>query len=807
MFLLVETLCQKIKFFCTIVYASNSYIERRKLWRELGNQKIISNGVPWCILGDFNVSLKVEEHSNGSSTITNEMNEFLEVIQDIEVEDILSSGFHYTWTKSRMNPKCKTLKKLDRIMINEDFMEKFPSSHGIFLPYLISDHSPAVLKIPKGMVKRKKSFRFSNFVTEKKEFLPTVKRVWDTDIDGHMMYKVVKKLKLMKHSLNNLSWENGNIFDRVINLRNRLKESQARVNSNPHDEEIKDESGKILNEYYEALKDENSLLMQKAKIEWLRDGDRNTSFFHKIIKGRKHKGRIMSVCNEKGDRFENEKVAEQFVMHFQEFLGKKDLVTEFPTDLMMFPNKLSSDEAFCLSRDVNEVEVKNAMFDINDAKAPGPDGYTTSTTKFSININGEREGYFSGGRGLRQGDPMSPYLFTLIMEVFSLILERNIDRNNEFKYHHGCKNLKITHLCFADNLLVFCHGDIKSVSIIKEALEEFGNYSGLKANMITCENVIYDINKLLKGFLWGQGELTKGKAKVSWDSICKPKELGGLGIKDLKLWNEVLLVKQLWNVISKKNTMWVKWVISENLKGKNIWEANAKVNISVGWKEILKLRDKIRKHVLWRIGDDNSVNALYDNWNTVGPLNEIVTSREIYEACMNIDYTVAQLTMSEEGKWPNGWEDEYHILKMYKIPRLQEGKKDEIVWVDNSGKEGVFGTRHSFIVWLAIQNRLNTQDRIAKRKPNDILRLPNNKNIWSIVRKLVFGAVVYFIWQERNKRIFQEEKREEKTLVQIIKETVWLRLAGLVVKDSKTIKEVEDRWSVQFLRKKNRMIV
>ncbi|GJW57151.1 RNA-directed DNA polymerase, eukaryota, reverse transcriptase zinc-binding domain protein [Tanacetum coccineum] len=80
-----------------------------------------------------------------------------------------------------------------------------------------------------------------------------------------------------------------------------------------------------------------------------------------------------------------------------------------------------------------------------------------STTKFSININGEREGYFSGGRGLRQGDPMSTYLITLIMEI--------------------------THLCFADDLLVFCHGDIKSVSTIKEALEEFSNYSGLKANM------------------------------------------------------------------------------------------------------------------------------------------------------------------------------------------------------------------------------------------------------------------------------------------------------------------------------------
>ncbi|GKB20764.1 RNA-directed DNA polymerase, eukaryota, reverse transcriptase zinc-binding domain protein, partial [Tanacetum coccineum] len=67
MFILVETICLKIRFYCTIVYASNSYNERRKLWKELDNQKIIASDDPWVVIGDFNVTLKVEEHSNGSS--------------------------------------------------------------------------------------------------------------------------------------------------------------------------------------------------------------------------------------------------------------------------------------------------------------------------------------------------------------------------------------------------------------------------------------------------------------------------------------------------------------------------------------------------------------------------------------------------------------------------------------------------------------------------------------------------------------------------------------------------------------------
>lgn len=47
------------------------------------------------------------------------------------------------------------------------------------------------------------------------------------------------------------------------------------------------------------------------------------------------------------------------------------------------------------------------------------------------------------------------------------------------------------------------------------------------------KSVINDINKILKGFLWCQGDLTRGKAKIAWEYVCKPKDEGGLGIKDL----------------------------------------------------------------------------------------------------------------------------------------------------------------------------------------------------------------------------------------------------------------------------------
>lgn len=102
---------------------------------------------------------------------------------------------------------------------------------------------------------------------------------------------------------------------------------------------------------------------------------------------------------------------------------------------------------------------------------------------FMISINGEDNGFFVGKRGLRQGDPLSPYLFTLVMEVFNLIIKRNIEMRLLFKYHRKCRFQKITHICFADDLLVFCSGQIRSVRIIKNSLDLFRDVSGLNASM------------------------------------------------------------------------------------------------------------------------------------------------------------------------------------------------------------------------------------------------------------------------------------------------------------------------------------
>uniref|UniRef100_A0A2N9IBN2 Reverse transcriptase domain-containing protein n=1 Tax=Fagus sylvatica TaxID=28930 RepID=A0A2N9IBN2_FAGSY len=105
-----------------------------------------------------------------------------------------------------------------------------------------------------------------------------------------------------------------------------------------------------------------------------------------------------------------------------------------------------------------------------------------TNSRFTISLNGSLVGYFPGGKGLRQGDPISPYLFVIAMEGFTRLLKRRVLEFRNFKFHPQCKQLQITHLSFADDLLLFSSADLPSIQLIKSVLEEFKDISGLALN-------------------------------------------------------------------------------------------------------------------------------------------------------------------------------------------------------------------------------------------------------------------------------------------------------------------------------------
>ena len=77
---------------------------------------------------------------------------------------------------------------------------------------------------------------------------------------------------------------------------------------------------------------------------------------------------------------------------------------------------------------------------------------------------------------------MSPFLFAIAMEYLSRTL-KGLRDDKQFKYHPKCSKLDVTHLCFADDLLLFARGDLESIKAIQSCFSHFSQDSGLQANL------------------------------------------------------------------------------------------------------------------------------------------------------------------------------------------------------------------------------------------------------------------------------------------------------------------------------------
>ncbi|XP_075091932.1 uncharacterized protein LOC142172066 [Nicotiana tabacum] len=300
------------------------------------------------------------------------------------------------------------------------------------------------------------------------------------------------------------------------------------------------------------------------------------------------------------------------------------------------------------------------------------------STKFSIKINGEGHGYFEGRRGLRQGDLMSPLLFVLVMEYLSRTLKFMSGLPN-FQFHPMCKQLKLTHLIFADDLMILCKGNIALVTRVMEALPHFSKASGLIANLkksnifiarvdeVTkdfhiTQSVVKEADKICREYKWGSSEEKKKVFLVSWEKICFPKKYGELNVKGSGLWNVASVGKLLWQLIDKQDSLWVKWVHGIYMKtNTSIWNHKPPLDSSWYWRKLNSLKDEMKA---WYERDHYSL--------TFGGVYSITRS-----------YTTL----------------------LGDMPRLNIA---DLIW------SAIAQLKHRFFMWLGAQGRLLTKDMLRK---------------------------------------------------------------------------------------------
>ena len=108
-----------------------------------------------------------------------------------------------------------------------------------------------------------------------------------------------------------------------------------------------------------------------------------------------------------------------------------------------------------------------------------------SSATFSVLVNGTPSGFFRSSRGLRQGDPLSPYLFVLGMEALSGLIERAVQGGFLSGCYIGRRNgegMVVSHLLYADDTLLFCRADQEHLAHLSWLLMWFESISGLRIN-------------------------------------------------------------------------------------------------------------------------------------------------------------------------------------------------------------------------------------------------------------------------------------------------------------------------------------
>nr|GEV65578.1 hypothetical protein [Tanacetum cinerariifolium] len=138
---------------------------------------------------------------------------------------------------------------------------------------------------------------------------------------------------------------------------------------------------------WEVLEGLTGLLVQKAKIDWLKLGDANTAYFHKVVKSQTARNKIDSIVDNNGAIIDGEHVRLAFIDHYTEFLGQPGTTTVFHSN-DIFCNRLSMEGASSMIRKISDIEIKDTMFSMGDNKAPDPDGFSATFFKEAWNIIG-----------------------------------------------------------------------------------------------------------------------------------------------------------------------------------------------------------------------------------------------------------------------------------------------------------------------------------------------------------------------------------------------------------------------------------
>ncbi|XP_062075490.1 uncharacterized protein LOC133779556 [Humulus lupulus] len=239
-------------------------------------------------------------------------------------------GSYYTWSNNQDGPN-RIFSKIDRVFVNEDWIDMFPNVNAIASWEVISDHCAIILKNISVIKNGLRPFRFFNMWTNHPLFKPSVLDSWEKELplESYGLHQILRKLLRLQSILKRFNWKVvGDIVKEYENSKVSLQQAKNNLFSNPNNQSLSDIERISHLDYKQKEAAYASFLSQQSKVDWMRFGDENSSLFYSSMKKRKRLNRIVSFVDDQGS-----------------------VVVDYPK------------------------EVQTAMFSIKSIKSPGPDGF------------------------------------------------------------------------------------------------------------------------------------------------------------------------------------------------------------------------------------------------------------------------------------------------------------------------------------------------------------------------------------------------------------------------------------------------
>lgn len=368
-------------YLCTNVYGPQKLEAKLLFLRSLFNLKLRYPQAKAIFGGDFNMITSLTEKRGGIRKLNRDFEAFLDFIRSANLIDVFPKSDAFTWNNKRGGER-QIASRLDGFVVTESILLEGIIVESNILPSGGSDHWPITMTAAIQGTPRNKPFRFEKFWLTHLDFIQKIEQWWKEPLGtrGTKMYLLQAKLKHIKAKIKVWNHEFfGNIFKEKKKLEEKMEHiHEGWIQGNIYQDTM-DRKKKLMKDSQLRCQQEETLWKQKSQIQWLKEGEQNTKLFHRSTIDHRGANKILSRKDEQRANVQtHQEISNLLITHFSRIahepgIDREEAIEELASSI---PKLISEEQNIALSREISSEEVEEAVKEMPNGIAPGPDGFT-----------------------------------------------------------------------------------------------------------------------------------------------------------------------------------------------------------------------------------------------------------------------------------------------------------------------------------------------------------------------------------------------------------------------------------------------